>query len=116
MTPAHNESMGNDPKATETIRDEEKRSVSVDNTEVVDDKSAQHLESLAALQHPDREALEKKVVRRLDMTLLPCLWILYLFNYLDRTNIAQARLDTFEEDLGLLHGQFNIAVSVLTAG
>lgn len=42
--------------------------------------------------------------------------ILYLFNYLDRTNISQARLDTFEEDLGLQNGQFNIAVSVLTAG
>lgn len=31
---------------------------------------------------------EKKLVRKLDMTLMPMVWILYLFNYLDRNNIA----------------------------
>lgn len=31
---------------------------------------------------------EKKLVRRLDMTLMPMVWFLYLFNYLDRNNIA----------------------------
>lgn len=37
---------------------------------------------------PNWRELEKKVVRRLDMTLMPCLWVLYLFNYLDRASIA----------------------------
>ena len=32
--------------------------------------------------------LEKKIVRRLDMTLMPVVWVLYLFNYLDRNNIS----------------------------
>jgi hypothetical protein len=32
--------------------------------------------------------LEKKLVRRLDMTLLPTLWILYVFNYLDRASLG----------------------------
>ena len=31
---------------------------------------------------------EKKLVRRLDFTLMPMVWVLYLFNYLDRNNIA----------------------------
>jgi hypothetical protein len=31
---------------------------------------------------------EKQLVRKLDMTLLPLLWLLYLFNYLDRNNIV----------------------------
>ena len=31
---------------------------------------------------------ERKMVMRLDMTLMPTVWILYLFNYLDRNNIA----------------------------
>jgi hypothetical protein len=31
---------------------------------------------------------EKRLVRKLDMTLMPVVWILYLFNYLDRNNIA----------------------------
>jgi len=61
---------------------------------------------LDALGLDDWRAVEKKVVRRLDMTILPMLWVslqqssssktqtnhitqvLYLSNYLDRTNIA----------------------------
>ncbi|CRK15550.1 hypothetical protein BN1723_010706 [Verticillium longisporum] len=60
--------------------------------------------------------LEKKVVRRLDMTMLPQLWILYMFNYLNRVNIAQARLNTFDEDLGLEDGDYQTAVAILTVG
>lgn len=39
---------------------------------------------------PDDEwkAAEKRLVRKLDMTLVPILWVFYLFNYLDRNNIA----------------------------
>ncbi|KAJ9666158.1 hypothetical protein H2201_003837 [Coniosporium apollinis] len=59
---------------------------------------------------------EKKLVRKLDMTLMPMIWVLYMFNYLDRNNIAQARLNTFEEDLGLVGTDFNVAVSILNVG
>lgn len=31
---------------------------------------------------------EKGLVRKLDTTLLPMTWVLYMFNYLDRNNIA----------------------------
>lgn len=30
------------------------------------------------------------VLRKLDMTLIPVVWVLYMFNYLDRNNIAYA--------------------------
>lgn len=33
-------------------------------------------------------AAEKSLVRKLDFTLVPMVWLLYLFNYLDRNNIA----------------------------
>lgn len=33
-------------------------------------------------------ALEKKLVRKLDLTLLPCLWWVYILAYLDRGNIV----------------------------
>ncbi|KAH7146522.1 major facilitator superfamily domain-containing protein [Dactylonectria macrodidyma] len=61
-------------------------------------------------------ATEKSLVRKLDFTLVPMVWVLYLFNYLDRNNIAQARLSSFEEDLGLVGSQFNVAVSILNVG
>jgi hypothetical protein len=63
----------------------------------VDDDSGQkqslseHVEdkpSIAMLNDPDFAANEKALVRRLDMTFIPCLWILYLHDYLDRNNSA----------------------------
>ncbi|KAF2011513.1 MFS general substrate transporter [Aaosphaeria arxii CBS 175.79] len=64
----------------------------------------------------DTRALEKRLVRKLDMTLMPVVWVLYFFNYMDRNNIAQAKLNSFEKDLGLKGNQFNVAVSILNVG
>ncbi|KAL2872972.1 hypothetical protein SGCOL_011896 [Colletotrichum sp. CLE4] len=58
-------------------------------------------EQIEALGIANWRDLEKQVVKRLDMTLMPCLWVLYLFNYLDRASIAQARLSSLDEDLNL---------------
>jgi hypothetical protein len=55
-------------------------------------RNASAINPLDALGLDDWRAIEKKVVRRLDLTLLPMLWILYLSNYLDRTNIAWVSL------------------------
>ena len=38
---------------------------------------------------PNWRELEKKIVRRLDLTILPTLWVLYVFNYLDRASLGQ---------------------------
>ncbi|KAH8729122.1 major facilitator superfamily domain-containing protein [Phaeosphaeriaceae sp. PMI808] len=73
-------------------------------------------ETIEALGIPNWKEVEKKVVKRLDMTLMPCLWVLYLFNYLDRASIAQARLSSLDEDLGLENYQFGTAVSILSVG
>ena len=32
--------------------------------------------------------VSRRVVRKLDMTLMPMIWLLYLFNYLDRNSIS----------------------------
>ncbi|PTD06197.1 putative transporter [Fusarium culmorum] len=65
---------------------------------------------------PEWKQSEKSLVHKLDMTLMPMVWILYMFNYIDRNNIAQARLDDFKADLGLVNNRFNIAVSILNVG
>merc|ERR1711939_352393 len=43
----------------------------------------------------------KRLIRKLDWTLLPFLALLYLLSFLDRTNIGNARLAGLEEDLGM---------------
>lgn len=46
------------------------------------------LEGEGAINQERWNAVEKSLVRKLDLTLMPVVWLLYLFNYLDRNNIA----------------------------
>ena len=54
----------------------------------IDKKAGEQLNPLEALGYPDIEAKQRQLVRRLDITFMPLLWILYFHNYLDRNNIA----------------------------
>lgn len=72
------------------------------------DEVCADINNVAALGFDNVRELEKKIVRRLDTWMLPQLWILYMFNYLNRTNIAQARLNTFDEDLNLKDGDYQV--------
>lgn len=55
----------------------------------------------------------KKLLRKVDIRLLPCLILMYLLNFLDRSNLAQARLGGLEDDLGMKGTDFNLATSIL---
>lgn len=46
----------------------------------------------------------------------PILWLMYLFNFLDRNAIINARLNGLEKDLGLVGTQYNTCVSILFVG
>ncbi|CAG8970654.1 hypothetical protein HYALB_00003408 [Hymenoscyphus albidus] len=43
--------------------------------------------------------LERRIVRKIDRTLLPLVWILYLLAYLDRGNIGNANIAGLSKDL-----------------
>ncbi|RYP34304.1 hypothetical protein DL767_004298 [Monosporascus sp. MG133] len=59
---------------------------------------------------------EIRLVRKLDYRIMPILWLMYFFNYVDRGALAQARLNNLEDDLGMAGNDFNVAVSVLVVG
>ncbi|KAL8701304.1 MAG: hypothetical protein Q9201_004975 [Fulgogasparrea decipioides] len=56
---------------------------------------------------------EKRLVAKLDRYIIPIIMMLYLFSFLDRVNIGNARLYGMEEDLGLHGNQYQTAVSIL---
>ncbi|RSL56343.1 hypothetical protein CEP53_006806 [Fusarium sp. AF-6] len=56
---------------------------------------------------------EKRLVTKLDFYIIPLVMVLYLFSFLDRVNIGNARLYGLEEDLNLSSEQFQVAVSIL---
>ncbi|KAK0638979.1 major facilitator superfamily domain-containing protein [Cercophora newfieldiana] len=57
-------------------------------------------------------AMNKKMVWKMDLHLLPCLIVMYLLNFLDRANLAQARQGSLEADLGMTGSDFNLATSI----
>jgi hypothetical protein len=50
----------------------------------------------------------KRLLRKLDWTLLPFLALLYLLSFLDRANIGNARLAGLEADLGMQGLDYNV--------
>jgi hypothetical protein len=66
--------------------------------------------------HAKLDPEEIKLVKRLDMLIMPTLWLMYVFNYLDRNAIALARLDHLEAELGLTSTQYQTCVMILFVG
>lgn len=86
-------------------------------TEIAEVEGGYHnFQPIADLQLEDWRKTEKRITRVLDFTLLPTLWVTYLNNYLDRTNISQAMTAGLDEDLNLGEDDFNTALSLLTVG
>lgn len=54
----------------------------------------------------------KQLVRKVDTRLLPLLIVLYMLNFLDRSNLSQAREGSLEADLGMKGTDFNLATSI----
>jgi hypothetical protein len=53
---------------------------------------------------------ERRLMWKIDLHLVPPLCILYLLAFLDRVNIANAKLYNLSADLGLVGNQYNVAL------
>lgn len=58
---------------------------------------------------------EAKLVRKQDLRVLPIVFLMYFFTFLDRTNLGNARVAGMEEDLGLGTYGFNIGACLYYA-
>ncbi|KAI0636652.1 MFS general substrate transporter [Trametes polyzona] len=58
---------------------------------------------------------EAKVVRKIDLRVVPCLCVLYLLAFLDRVNISNAAVFGLKQDLKLGGNEFNTALVVFFA-
>ena len=56
-------------------------------------------------------ALSKRITRKLDLHLLPWLFGLWFFAFLERSNIGNAKIDGLTTDLGLDGTKFNVALA-----
>lgn len=71
-----------------------------------DDQKARHIHD--GSHSSDNEELggavntnENALLRKIDFRLLPAVGILYLLSFLDRSNVANARIEGLADDLGM---------------
>lgn len=55
---------------------------------------------------------ERRLLWKCDLHVVPILTVLFLFAFLDRINIGNARLMGLEDDLGMTGHQYNVALFV----
>lgn len=72
--------------------------------------------SLAGLTPEEYKRLTTKATWKMDLIIMPCLVVMYVMNYLDRQNIAAAKLARIDEDLGLSAVQYQTCISLLFVG
>lgn len=77
---------------------------------------AAHIEHFESEDARQQQVRTKKLLRKVDAHLLPFLIVMYLLNFLDRSNLAQARQGTLEKDLGMTGTDFNLATSIFFVG
>jgi len=66
--------------------------------------------------HAKIDPAEIRLVRKLDIWILPILWLMYWLNFLDRNAITVARLDGLEKELKLTGNQYQTCISILFVG
>ncbi|KAI0187434.1 major facilitator superfamily domain-containing protein [Xylaria flabelliformis] len=93
--------------------------------EVVEVDEAQHHTQHGVISHIDAMAMasdttfesfahldEKKILRKMDLRLIPMLALLYLLSFLDRGNIGNAKIEGLQEDLKISSDQYNLCLTV----
>ncbi|KAL1587290.1 hypothetical protein WHR41_04431 [Cladosporium halotolerans] len=87
------------------------------DTHVADDKLKElHVEDATvktnneALDYEIDPVTEKKLLRKIDLHVVPILWFLFMLAFLDRTNIGNARIQGMTEDLNMTGDDYNVAL------
>lgn len=73
-------------------------------------------DALSGMAEAEFQKLGRRATLKMDLVILPVLVIMYILNYLDRQNIASAKLANIEDELGLTDVQYQTSVSILFCG
>lgn len=73
-------------------------------------------DSLRSLSEDEIRDLEKKLVRKLDIRIMPIVIIMFLLNIIGRNGLTNAKLDTLNKDLSLNSHQYQTALMLLYVG
>lgn len=73
-------------------------------------------EILRQLTAEEYKKVGNKATLKMDIIIIPCLMLMYILNYLDRNNIASAKLANITEDLNMTPTEYQTCISILFVG
>ncbi|KAF3044465.1 hypothetical protein E8E12_010937 [Didymella heteroderae] len=86
------------------------------NSHITPQQIQARFETLRDLSEEQMAALNKKLVKKLDWRLMPCITLMFLMNYLDRINVSNARLAGLQKDLHMSDTVWNTGISTFYIG
>ncbi|KIW59036.1 hypothetical protein PV05_03520 [Exophiala xenobiotica] len=67
-------------------------------------------------QYVPNTGLEKKLLHKVDLSLIPMLWLMCVMAYVDRNNIGNANAAGMSDDIGLSDNQYALLISIFFVG
>ncbi|MCJ1462724.1 hypothetical protein MMC07_001327 [Pseudocyphellaria aurata] len=102
-----------DSDSGHTPSDDEKRTGVVREYDTVGARELNPLSDPdAGLSEEEKARIDRALLWKLDLRLIPWLCLLYLISFLDRTNIGNAKLDGLSTSLHMTPGQYNAALTI----
>jgi hypothetical protein len=81
----------------------------VEETSLAQTRTFQPPELVRNMSPEKRADAEARLKRKIDFRLLPMIILMYIMNYLDRNNIAAARLAGLQDELNLTNVQYSVS-------
>ncbi|RJE19566.1 Major Facilitator Superfamily [Aspergillus sclerotialis] len=78
----------------------------------IKDDMPKHMEQVSDDDASQLKKEERALVRKIDIFLLPSIWLMYLLSYLDRTNIGNAKIAGMSDELNLSSQEYSISLVV----
>ncbi|KAH7134053.1 putative vitamin H transporter [Dactylonectria macrodidyma] len=98
--------MDHDRKESVEMKEDPKGDATLQNNELAE----------ALRNYVPGTAEEKKLVKKIDCFLMPILWIMYILNYIDRTNIGNAKIAGMADELSLSDDDYAWVLSIFFFG
>ncbi|EIN03820.1 MFS general substrate transporter [Punctularia strigosozonata HHB-11173 SS5] len=112
MEKAHVQEHSRTSASSTDASDEKGRARQIEDVGVAADREKNAVDARGAGEIDTSGVDERKLLRKLDLALIPWLSFLYLLSFLDRTSIGNAKLYGLEKDLHINDSQYNIALMI----
>ncbi|EDO16034.1 hypothetical protein Kpol_1067p6 [Vanderwaltozyma polyspora DSM 70294] len=91
--------------------DKEKKEMYTDEREIQPTTTATEYDGIPSINHP----LEKRILKKMDMFIIPLMGLMYFLSNLDKSNIGNAEVAGLSESLHLKGKEYNTCVTVFFA-